>query len=412
MLPSDDRAIVTGVDHAALTLGTTCGPAFVDDPYATFAAARAAGPVHPDSTGSGWFVVADDELGQVLRDPTHVKEPTKARDHPFTTALLGGRSLLFMDDPDHARLRSSISGPLAPRAVATLEPRIQELVDALLDPIDDGSEWDLMAALAIPLPLLVIIELLGLDPDDLGTLRAWAHDNAASLDPYLSPEDRARVDRSTQTLDEHLRAAIAAQRACPTDSLTSALVVGRDMDGRPLSDDDIATLLGILVVAGSVTTTDLIGNAMYALLEQPDQWQLLCQRPELASAAVEEALRYDPPALLTSRIAARDQIIGGCPIRQGDWIWAAIASGNRDPAAHRDPDRFDVLRGDTHHRSFGGGAHFCPGAPLARLEAAVALRTAARRFPRLALADRGEAPTRKTMWSFRGLQHLSVVSAP
>lgn len=398
-------------DSSALPLSATYGPTFLADPYATFAAARTTGAVHPDSTGSGWFVVGDDELRAVLRDPTHAKDPAKAADHPFTRVLIDKRSLLFMDGPDHARLRRFIATALTPGAVARMEPGIQRLVDDLLDAVDPRGEWDLIASLAAPLPLLVVIDLLGLDRRDLEALKAWADDNVRGLDPLQSADERARVDGATECLDSHLRAAVAARRSRPGDDIIGTLISAQATDGREVSDDDIAALLGILVVAGTVTTTDLIGNAMLALLEQADQWRLLCERPDLVDATVEEALRFDAPAQLTSRIATRDQTIGGCPIRAGDWIWAALAAGNRDPAAHADPNRFDIRRRDTHHVSFGAGSHFCPGASLARLEARIAFSTLARRFPRLSLADPEEGPAWKSVWSFRGLERLLVVDA-
>ncbi len=186
-------------------------------------------------------------------------------------------------------------------------------------------------------------------------------------------------------------------------------MAAQDADGTQLSDDEAVGAISLLLGAGNITTTDLIGNGVLALLQHPDQLDALLADPSLIANAVEEMLRFDPPVVVTDRIATADIEVGGCPITKGQWLWPALTSANRDPAVHPDPDRFDIQRADVHHLSFGGGPHLCLGAPLARMEAQIAIGSLLARFPKIRLADPTEPPHYKMVPGFRGLAELNVL---
>ncbi len=400
MTPGDD-----------LTPISLFAPEFVADPHRVAAARRAISGADHDRDFNGWTVFRHADVSPLLRDPTLKKDPAVAADGLYTQVLLAGeRSMLFMDDPDHRRLRGLVNQAFSKRATESSRPRIQAIVDELLDAMaSERGPVDLITALATPFPITVIAEILGVDPADRDDFKRWSDDGTLSFDPSLAPDVAERVASSSAELHSYLATAIDARRNAPRDDLISALVAAQDADGTQLSDDEAVSAISLLLGAGNVTTTDLIGNGVLALLQHPEQLDALLADPSLVSNAVEEMLRFDPPVVVTDRIATADIEVGGCPIMKGQWLWPVLTSANRDPAVHPDPDRFDIQRTDIHHVSFGGGPHLCLGAPLARMEAQIAIASLLARFPKIRLADPAEPPHYKMVPGFRGLTELSVL---
>ena len=302
---------------------------------------------------------------------------------PGDTRPFGGRtreanigSFLGMNPPDHTRLRRLVSRAFTPARVKALTPRIETITGELLGGIDsEEGPFDLMERLALPLPVRVICELLGVPPGDHDLLVGWSAALSRALDPdfLLTGDDRARQRDARDAFAAYLRGLLPVRRQFPGDDLISALVQVHD-EGDALSEDELIATVILLLVAGHETTRSLIGGGALALLRHPGQLAILREQPELTGQAVEELLRYDPPVQLVTRYALRDAQVAGTTIPAGSFILLLIGAANRDETAFRDPDRFEVRR-DTHrHLAFGHGIHFCLGAPLARLEATVALR--------------------------------------
>jgi cytochrome P450 len=275
--------------------------------------------------------------------------------------------------------------------------RIQQIANELLDTVE--GEFDLMETLAVPLPIIVIAEILGVDAADRADFSRWSRDGALAFDPFLAPDVAKRALRSAEELHAYLTETAEARRLAPRDDLITQLVHARDGD-HSLSSEELVDVVSLLLGAGNITTTDVIGNAALALLRHPDQYSMVAATPCMAAGAVEEALRFDSPVLLTDRIASHDTEVGGCPVRKGEWILLGLAAANRSEG-----DDFDITR-TAHHQSFGGGTHFCPGAPLARLEAGLALSTLATRFPHLSLCE--QKLDYHGAVGFRGLTELRV----
>jgi cytochrome P450 len=380
------------------------------DPHGVAAAYRPACSAVYDDEQQGWFAWRHRDVAALLRDPSFKKDPAVAVDGPYTQALLAGDySILFMDEPDHRRLRGLVSQAFSKRATETLRPRIQAIADDLLDSVDPTTgSVDLVSALAVPLPVTAIAEILGVDPAARADFKRWSDDVALSIDGRLSSEAAERVARSDGELREYIAGAIRTCRAAPRDDLISALVAVQDADGSRLSDAEAISAIALLLFAGNATTTDLIGNGVLALLEHRDQLDALASNPSLIANAIEEILRYDPPIVVGDRIPTTDFDLDGCPITQGQWVWPALASANRDPTVHPDPDRFDIRREPIHHLSFGGGPHLCLGAPLARMETQIAIGSLVARFPHIRLTDPSTAPNYKFVPGFRGLAELNV----
>lgn len=385
---------------------TPLDDAYRDDPYPILAELRRRAPVHWDRDFHRFVLTRHDDVERVLRDLSFWVDLRKASEGEWLRRAEQLRdrepSMLGLDDPEHKRLRLLVSRAFTPRAVEKWRPVVREVARELLDAIEDsGPELDLVQALAAPLPAIAIARLLGVDPRQQADFKRWSDDSVeAGFNPLASDEQKARAERARESLDACFSAEIERRRARPADDLIGNMVLAEER-GDQLTEREIVTMCDLLLVAGNVTTSDLIGNGVRALLEHPDQLRLLQRRPALLSNAVEEMLRFDPPVTQSGRIAPRDVEIGGVPIGRGQSITMVLAAANRDPDAYPDPDRFDVTRADTHHQSFGGGAHLCLGAHLARLEAQEAIGGLVARFPRL---RRSERPlTYKRVPGFRGL---------
>jgi cytochrome P450 len=386
---------------AGPTLEALFDPANRADPYPAYRRWREQSPVA--AVDAGFLVLTGhDACSDVLRDPRfgHADPVVPGPGEPQLP------SFLMLNPPDHTRLRKLVSRAFTPRMIDRLAPRIEEITAGLVaDAVAAGSA-DLMGALAAPLPVVVISELLGVPVADRDRFEAWSHAMARGLDPdFLLPPDvleqqaRARVE-----FREYFRELAARRRVEPGDDLLSALVAVSDA-GDVLSEDELLSTCTLLLIAGHETTTNLVGNGVLALLRHPAQRDALVADPALVPGAIEEMLRYDSPVQLTARVALQDAAVADLAVPAGTFVLTVVGAANRDPAAHQDPEAFDVTRPPTRHLAFGQGIHFCLGSPLARLEGRIAVRELLTRAPRMRLA--GE-PGWKQNVTLRGLSTLPV----
>ena len=308
----------------------------------------------------------------------------------------------------HARIRQPLAQALYAR-VAKFRPEVERIVGEALDRIDASGPFDLMAGFCVPIPIDVIASILGVDPDRLGEFRAWSEGVIQTFNPFRTEEQTAVMETCSEALNAYFTALIEQRRTDPRDDLISDMV-RLQTGGAELSDAELRINLSALLIGGNLTTTDLIGNAVRLLLLHPAELAKLKADPHLINAVVEETLRYEPPVDITGRVASRDMEVGGCPVKQKQSLTMFLRAANRDPEAFEDPDRFDVSRAKKPHVAFGGGAHICIGAPLARLEAQVALLRLFERFPNLKLANPDETPTWRQLPFFRGLEKLELAA--
>jgi pimeloyl-[acyl-carrier protein] synthase len=385
-------------------------PEFVADPYPMYHRLRAEDTVHHSALGF-WVLTRYEDVASVLRDPNFAKEAIAA----FVVQRLGvdatvgiGISMLDRDPPDHTRLRSLVSKAFTPRVVEGLRPRIQQIVDELLDRAEDHRAMDLIEEFAYPIPVIVICEMLGVPVEDHERFRGWSLDLARGLDATLlgaGSDVAVRAAASRRSLSDYFRELIAERRDSPRGDLLSALIAAEEA-GDKLSEHELLATCILLLVAGHETTVNLLGNGTLALLRHPDQLRLLRENPGLIGTAVEELLRYDGPVQRTARVPSADAVIDGHKIEAGEMVMPFIGAADRDPAQFADPDRLDLTRTDNRHIAFGWGIHFCLGAPLARLEGQIAINTMLRRFPKLALAT--DRPEYRQSLTLRGLKSLPV----
>ncbi|HTU74060.1 MAG TPA: cytochrome P450 [Trebonia sp.] len=338
--------------------------------------------------------------------PSRDAGPGNAADHGVF-AEVNARSMLRMNPPDHTRLRRLVSGAFTPARVRELVPRIEAITAELL--ADPGPRFDLIGQLALPLPVRVISELLGIPEADRPKLVTWSEQLSRSLDPgfLLSPDVRATMRVAREGFHDYLAALIQERRRAPGSDLVSGLVQVHDSSGR-LTEDEIITPCRLLLIAGHETTRSLIGGGVLALLRNPAQLAALASDPGRTDSCVEEVLRYDPPVQLLIRYALREAKVGDVVVPAGAVALMLVGAANRDEALGESPDAFDITRGArghsaSRHLAFGHGIHFCLGAPLARVEAAIALRHLLPVLPGCQLA---EPPQWKPHTVLRGLEHL------
>ncbi|CAN1569036.1 CypX Cytochrome P450 [Mycobacteriaceae bacterium] len=382
-------------------------------PYPIYRQLREHGPLQlPDSNLVVFSSFAD--CDEVLRHPSSCSDRLKSTAAQQAIAAgqearpFGTPGFLFLDPPDHTRLRKLVSKAFSPKVVRGLEPDIAALVDGLLDKVGAEGRLEVIADLAYPLPVAVICRLLGVPIEDEPKF-SWASALLAQgLDPFIAftgqPQGFEERMEAGLWLRGYLRDLLRRRRADPGQDLMSGLIAVEEA-GDQLTEDEIVATCNLLLVAGHETTVNLIANAVLAMLRHPDHWVALGRDSSRAPAIVEETLRYDPPVQLVGRIAGEDMSIGGVDVPRGETMMLLLAAAHRDPAATERPDEFDPTRAAIRHLAFGLGPHFCLGAPLARLEANVALSAVTMRFPNARLATE---PAYKPNVTLRGVADLVV----
>ena len=371
------------------------------NPYPTYQRLRERDPVHRMRLVDAWVLTRYEDVQAVLLDHQRFSnQDAGAGDREYTQ----DRSMLDLDPPDHTRLRSLVSKAFTPRSVAALAPRIEKIVEELLDEVEGEERVDLIDSFAFPLPIIVIAEMLGVPAEDLDRFKDWSNDIVLSLEPILTREQRDRFRRSEQELYEYFEGIIAKRRRDPQDDLVSALIAAEE-EGDRLSHGELLATLLLLLVAGNETTRNLIGNGMLALLRNPGELQRLREERDLLEPAIDELLRYDSPVQLDGRTALEDVEIGGKLVRTGQQVVSVVGAANRDPEAFTDPDRLDIGRQEKSHISFGRGIHYCLGASLATLEGRIAFEGLLERFSSIRLAAE---PQQRNQVVLRGVEDLIV----
>jgi cytochrome P450 len=321
-----------------------------------------------------------------------------------------GINMFTADPPEHTHLRHVVSRAFTPQSISALEPRIHTIVDRLIDEALPRGEFDLKGDLAGPLPVIVVAELLGVDPDRQEDFRRWCDTltEAVSLSP-MDHEKRARVRQVSVDFHDYLVEVVESRRQNPKDDLISKVVRAEEEDG-VLTSDEVISLVRLLLIAATETTTYLITNALLALLNHPELLKTVRENPSLIPNVIEETLRYDSPAQIMFREATRDVLLGGTTVPKGSSVAALIGSANRDERKFGDPDRFDIMRNAQGHLAFGYGIHFCLGAPLARLEGRIVLETLLSRFK--SLTKKEESVTWVNSIMLRGPKRLDLIFEP
>ena len=391
---------------------------FKADPFSTFARMRQDAPIYRHDAPNGltiWYVTRYDEVVEVLKDNDHFCKnlqnalPPNESAHVFTAGRnvlqLINQNMLFADPPDHTRLRGLISQAFTPRRVAAMAGKIKDTANELLDAVWEQGEMELLEAYALPLPFAVITDLLGIPRRDRERVKRYSQAIIAPGSRGISVGERKRRIRA---FVEYISALFQRRRDIPEDDLLTALVEAEEAGDR-LSEEELSSMVMLLLVTGYETTVNLIGNGVYTLLRHPEAMALLREMPALMPQAIEEMLRYEGPVeTSTTRWARKDFTLRGQQICRGDLVRVVISSANRDPAQFEQPDRFDIHREENAHLAFGLGIHYCLGAPLARLEGEIALNLLLERCQDLRLA----VPASELQWRsgvlFHGLKKLPV----
>jgi cytochrome P450 len=391
-------------------------PGFTDDPYPQWRALREEDPVHQSPLGI-WLLLRYDDALHFLRDPSLSVEDANANPGPLDQIIqeaLGDRrneergesAMLNRDPPDHTRLRRLVSKAFTPRAIEALRPRIQELVDGTLDRVAPTGKMELVGDLAFPLPFVVISEMLGMPEADQKQLREWSGTIVRTLEPTVDPDLIRAIADASDAMTAFIGDVIAWKRKNPADDMLSALIAAEE-HGDVLTDAELTEQVTLLYIAGHETTVNLIGNGVLALLRNRPQLERLEADRSLDANAVEELLRFDPPVQMTRRVTLEDVDVDGRKIEKGTFVALVLASANRDPAHWGDDaETLDLGREGAHsHLAFGGGAHYCLGAALARLEGQVAIGSLVRRFPGL---EQAGDPVWNGRINLRGLDYLPL----
>jgi cytochrome P450 len=382
---------------------------FRDNPYPYYHALHQGSPRIIDLFGAPAVIVARHaDVTAVLRDNARFSSVQNINAEVRERGVFrGAATMLFSDPPVQTRLRRLVSRDFTPRRIREMEPRIREIATKLLDDIERKGSFDVMADMANILPVMVIAEMLGVPPELYQTFKQWSDTiitGGNTLPGQPIPDDVVGI---IDNLRAYFLQEIEKRRTQPGPDLISALVAAH-VDNEAMTADELLAFVVLLLLAGNETTTNLIGNGMLALGRHPDQMELLRSNLELAPRAIEEMLRYDGPVQATSRRAMADVEVGGTAIPKGAECFILLAAANHDPAQFPDPDRFDITREARDHVAFGEGIHFCIGAPLARLEGAIAIGESVRRLPKLHLKDPSAPLTYKGSYFLRGLESLEM----
>jgi pimeloyl-[acyl-carrier protein] synthase len=403
---AEEKAVSPDVIDLGINFG---GVDFIADPYPTYKKLRDSGApywqTHSGPGGGMWLVTRYQDVAMLLKEThttksaLHLKRPSEIT--PFD------HTMLAKDPPEHTRLRSLASLAFTPARCRDLEPRIRQLVDELIDKIAAKDEMDFVSAFAMPLPAIVIAELLGVPPDDRDAFHQWSELIIRGTDELRTEADAKKGEKAGMALIIYFAKLIARRRQQPQDDLISALVLARDAQDRLTENELLALCMGLLV-AGHTTTANLLANGLWTLLRHPEQLNLLKKNPDLLPTAIEEMLRYESPVQrATFRLSKEPMEIGGTQIPEGQQVSLILGAANRDPEVFSDPDTFDVTRQPNRHLAFGHGIHFCFGAPLGRAEARIGFSRLLERLPNLQLAT--DTPQWGATTFFRGLDRLPVV---
>ena len=365
-------------------------------PYDTYDRLREKDPVHRMRMLDAWVLTRYQDVDMALRDHRRFLKDDESSD--------GYRSMLYSNPPDHTRLRSLVSKAFTPRSVSELQPRIQRMVEELLDDLEGKNRIDLIESFAFPLPVTVIAEMLGVPPEDMDRFKDWSNDISLTIEPSLTDEQIRRVQKASEELFEYFEGIMEQRRREPQDDMITALMNAEEEGDRLTHEELLATLM-LLLVAGNETTRNLIGNGTLALLRNPDQLQKLRDNPEMLDTAINELLRYDSPVQLDGRIVREEVEIDGNLIRPGQRLICAIGAANRDPAIFTNPNVLDIGRTEKSHIAFGRGIHHCLGAPLAMLEGRVAFSALLDRFPSMNLIAEPEFREQVVL---RGVEELWI----
>lgn len=404
-----------GVTPAA---GPTDMAEFFRDPHPALLRLREEGPLHDDPVTGSQLLTRHADVKAALCERSFSKDPRKLaptdslrRRLTQPDGTMRQPNMLFLDPPEHSRLRALVNHAFTPRSIAAREPQIRAIAGALLDGVAGQPAFDLIAVLARPLPVRVMGEMLGVPVADQPRFFAWSDAFAQDMNPGLAPEARAQVQRAREEFSAYLHAAIQERRRAPGPDLLSAMIAVEEQGDR-LTELELIQMCALLLVAGNMTTTDLIGNGVLALLDHPEQLDRLRRDPSLVAGAVEEMLRFDSSVTGVGRNLVADAEVAGRTLPAGTRLHLSLAAANRDPATFADPDRFDVERAANPHLAFGHGVHFCLGAQLARAEARIAVEALLARFPEFGLAVPRPALTWRTLVYFRGLAALPIRVGP
>ena len=401
----------------ALSLYQLLDPEVLANPYPLYQKLRSEDPVHWDPFLHTWVVTRYTDVVHVLHHFSADRTPTPGQLSALNLSALNPiaevmvRQMLFLDPPDHTRLRALASAAFTPRRVEQLRSHIQDVIDSLLDQFVAKGKMDVIADFAGPAPAIVTAELLGVPAADHAKLKEWSQDFAEMLGNFQHNPDRfPRVLRSVENLCSYFRSAMAEQQSRAREGLIQAMM-NAEVDGARLTEEEIIANLIVTMVGGLETTTNLIGNGVLTLLRNPAELERLRNESSLIPSAVEELLRYESPSQHTARLAPADIELGGKQILKRQAVIAVMGAGNRDPERFPEPDRLDLARKDNRHLAFGWAAHFCFGAALARLEGQIAFETLLRRLPDMALETLTPLKWRHNL-GLRGLTALPVTFNP
>ncbi len=395
-----------------LSLHHLLDPDVLANPYPLFRRLRTEDPVHWDPFLHAWVVTRYADVLRVLLEFSAKRTPTPEHLGSMGLSALSPiaqimvKQMLFMDAPAHTRIRSLASRAFTPQRVEALRGHIREIVKKLLDVVEAEGQMDVIADLADPLPCVVTAEMLGVPAEDYKQLKVWSQDFAEMLGNFQHNPDRVpRILKTVEEMTAYFRSAISEMRRHPREGLVHALMTA-EIGGDRLTEEEVIANTIVTMVGGQETTTNLIGNGVLSLLRNPDQLEKLRSDLPLVPSAIEELLRYESPSQHTARLAPEETMLGGKPIRKQQAVIAVMAAGNRDPERFQDPDYLDIARKDNRHLAFGWAAHFCFGAPLARIEGQIVFEEMLGRFPNWFLDP--EPLVWRTNLGLRGLTRLPV----
>ncbi len=407
---------LTRKQEAQYSLLQLLKPEVLANPYPLYARLREHDPVHWDPFLHCWVVTTYADVVTVLTRFKAERTPTPERMAAMGLAALSPyaelmqQQLLFIDAPNHTRIRTVAAAAFTPKRIAHLRGSIQQIADTLLDRVTPRGELDIVAHFASDYPARILTALLGLPDTELDQLRQWALDLGELIGNFEHDPDRIEpLARSLAAFKSYITAEVIAQQAAPRDGLIAALLAAQ-VDGQPLTFDEIVANTLLMIGGGLEELANLISNGVFSLLQRPDQQALLTERPELMPSAIEELLRFESTTQYTGRVAPEDTTLGGKQIRKGDAVTAVLASANRDPARFASPEQLDLTRADNRHVAFSWAAHYCLGAPLVRMSAAIAFSTLLHRLPGLSLVT--TQPKWRGMAAMRSIQSLQVRFQP